>query len=66
MRDRSVRRHHSKRVIRKRISITKNRWSGTPPSLSEKPGKLRKFNLSCGCYMCKICRKSGHPLKHPD
>ena len=36
---------------------------GCPP-FEEKPGKLRKYNLACGCGMCKMAREHGRPDKH--
>jgi len=26
------------------------------------PGKLRKYNLACGCEMCKLARKQRKPV----
>lgn len=71
MRDRSYRRHQNFRVIRKRMSLLRNSNSSLSNRL-EDFGFLRKYNLTCGCKMCKMSAelakkeiRKREEIKHP-
>ena len=53
MRDRAWRRAQNKRVVNKRLGILKN-WGWKPQALINEPGRLRKWNFACSCFMCKL------------
>lgn len=46
--------HHAQRIIARRWKIIKKIWCS---GFSPKPGRLRKWNLSCNCYLCKWNKK---------
>lgn len=58
---RSLRRHHRRRVIKRRFGI--RRWSWQLPQdkdpLVGKPGRLAKWNMSCNCWLCRWEKKFG-------
>lgn len=58
------RRHHRERVIAKRLFIVRNAWKGAG-YYEEKPGRLNKHNLNCGCWMCQL-NQTGRPLQPFD
>jgi hypothetical protein len=51
---RAERRHHSDRVVRRRVSIYTKAWGH---DLNRDPGCYRKQGLGCSCCLCK-------PQKH--
>ena len=55
--DRGERRRRTEKVVQKRLRIMKDWCGGPAPKYIEKPGMLRKFNLSCGCEMCRAGRR---------
>ena len=51
---RSERRFQRRRIIAKRLNIVKNCWRMDIESAWwKKVGRLNKWNLSCGCWMCR-------------
>jgi hypothetical protein len=56
---RAARRHHALRIVRKRLFIARNLMSSPPYTYSLVPGRLRKWNFSCNCYLCKGDKKLG-------
>jgi len=56
---RAERRHHAVRIVQKRLFIARNRLSTPPYIYSPVPGRLRKWNFSCNCYLCKGNKKFG-------
>lgn len=49
---RALRRHQANRVIRRRLQMRKrDGFSG-----DNQPGRFRKWNLTCACWMCKLQR----------
>lgn len=69
-RGRAWRRHQTERVVEKRLQIIKIWCSGsseigahssfTSSPEFKKPGILKKWNLTCGCGMCKMDREKGY------
>ena len=49
------RRHHRQRIITHRLQVLKYAWGTSPESCTfwSKPGRLTKYNLACGCWLCK-------------
>jgi len=65
MRNKAYRRHHRERVINKRLKFA-NTIVGWKEYFEENPnkiGRLDKWHFSCGCWMCKLIRKSGPIIK---
>ncbi len=56
---RAERRHHAMRIVQKRLFIARNLLSHPPFIYSPVPGRLRKWNFSCNCYLCKGDKKLG-------
>lgn len=56
-RNRSWRRFQNYKIIRKRLNIIKNYWSDT--KYNPDPGRLRKWNFTCGCRMCNMSEYFG-------
>lgn len=59
-RSRAWRRHHTTRVIARRVYVIRQRWTSpyrrpgwTHPWIQE-PHRLAKRNLNCGCVGCRI------------
>lgn len=54
------RRNNTQRIINKRLNIIKNQWWIPFEGFVEEhpwlktPGRVNKFNLRCGCGMCRI------------
>lgn len=68
--DYRFRAHQRQRVIRKRLHIIRNAWGyrdGEPNGLIalEQPGRLSKYNLNCGCWMCQL-NKTGKDIEPFD
>ena len=57
---RAERRAKTKATVARRLKMVKCIYDAGN-SFAEKPGKLRKGNTSCGCWMCKEGRKSRRP-----
>ena len=68
MRNRGERRRKTDCVVQRRVRTVKHSWTyGRTHPFLKKPGRLKKYNLACGCEMCKLSRKSGKPeIKEPD
>ena len=58
---RGLRRQRTRRIVQRRLRIIKDAWVERCDYFENKPGRLRKYNLSCGCWMCKEGRKSNRP-----
>lgn len=56
--DRAYLRKQRQRIIEKRKRIIEQVWHSKDNELLKKPGKLAKYNLACGCWMCKEAKKS--------
>jgi len=56
---RAKRRHHALRIVQRRLFIARNLLSSPPYTYSPVPGRLRKWNFSCNCYLCKGDKKPG-------
>lgn len=54
--NRSLKRHHRQRYIKKRSRIVMEIWKTTPHFPL---GQLSKYNLSCNCWCCKYEKKAG-------
>ncbi len=64
---RALKRHHDKRIIRKRVKQCKNILSGMESYWAKKKGALRKTKPFCDCNMCSTGRKSQKPKQEwPD
>lgn len=53
---RAERRHRRERIIKRRLFIVRNAFGETPetwPLAFDRPGRFAKWNLKCGCPMCK-------------
>lgn len=57
-RDQGYTRQQRERMIKKRMNILKT-WD--PSWMPEHVGRLNKWNLTCGCDMCKEGKKSRRP-----
>jgi hypothetical protein len=64
MKDRGVRRANTLRAVRRRITIITKVWGSAPPQWLAEPHRLSKFNMSCGCPMCKAGRKDNDRLTY--
>lgn len=57
---RSLRRHHRRRVIKRRMFIRRYIWGIRKFGLDTvAPGKFAKHNLACSCWMCRWEKKNG-------
>lgn len=59
MRTAAWRRAQNTRVIRKRQNIIKDCWLDKKLARSIPGGKMRKWNFTCNCRMCKMDRHYG-------
>jgi len=59
-----IRRANRQRIIAKRTRIITRVWSSAPPLWIEQPGRIAKYNLKCGCGMCKRERYNRAADKH--
>ena len=68
MRPTALKRHHDRRIIAKRAHIINNAWNAGPADWYERNGwgRLRKFNLSCNCSLCKAPRFDRKSQPEPD
>lgn len=55
-RTRDWRRATNQRIIKKRLDLVKNAFCDPNyvEYLAEKPNRLNKYNLNCGCAMCQM------------
>lgn len=57
MRPKQERINNDRRMVRKRCRIMKHIWKvNKPEDIGIPRGRLRKWNLTCGCAMCKKAR----------
>lgn len=62
MRSKNYRLHHLERIIKKRLRIVKQ-WritGGGEHPMEKEPHRLHKYNLNCGCKMCKYYKHAGN------
>jgi len=59
----------TERIVRKRIRIIKEGWYSEYKGFLEEhpwvriPGRLKKYNLRCGCKMCSFKNADTVPLR---
>lgn len=61
----AYKKHHRDRIIKKRTKIVKMWNIGIEglvddPIYLDEPGRMDKFNLNCGCKMCKYYKHVGN------
>ena len=72
MRTKAERLHLTYKKIKKRLNIIKNCWYSDVDGKhkeEEQPHRMNKFNLNCGCKMCKGYKHVGNSkekFKHSD
>ena len=58
---RGQRRAKTKSVVTRRLKMVKCIYGKDEGYYTSKPGRLRKNNTSCNCWMCKAGRKTRRP-----
>ena len=65
MRDKNYRMHQEERIIKKRMKIVKQ-WKSDYQGffeehpLESEPHRMHKWNMNCGCMMCKYYKHVGN------